>query len=160
MAKLEEPTDGRLLSPAVTTSICLLADSPGSEMLAQVFSQGKGRHKQRRESMSSDIVHVNDQDFVETVVESDLPVLVDFWADWCGPCHIVAPVVEDIAAEQAGRLRVAKLNVDESPFTAQQYGVQSIPTLILFRDGEEQGRVVGAQSKDFIAQALLHESAA
>jgi thioredoxin 1 len=110
--------------------------------------------------MSSDIVHVNDQDFVETVVESDLPVLVDFWADWCGPCHIVAPVVEDIAAEQAGRLRVAKLNVDESPHTAQQYGVQSIPTLILFSGGKEEGRVVGARSKDFITQALLHDLAA
>jgi thioredoxin 1 len=110
--------------------------------------------------MSSDIVHVNDQDFVETVVESDLPVLVDFWADWCGPCHIVAPVVEDIAAEQAGRVRVAKLNVDESPYTAQQYGVQSIPTLMLFSGGREEGRVVGARSKDFITQALLHDLAA
>ncbi len=110
--------------------------------------------------MSNEIIHVSDQDFVETVVDSDLPVLVDFWADWCGPCHIVAPVVEDIAAEQAGRLRVAKLNVDENPYTAQQYGVLSIPTLILFRGGEEQGRVVGARSKGSIEQALLRDVAA
>jgi len=110
--------------------------------------------------MSNEIIHVSDQDFVETVVDSDLPVLVDFWADWCGPCHIVAPVVEEIAQEHAGTLRVAKLNVDENPYTAQQYGVLSIPTLILFSGGEEQGRVVGARSKDFILQTLLRDAAA
>ena len=110
--------------------------------------------------MSNEIIHVSDQDFVETVKDSDLPVLVDFWADWCGPCHIVAPVVQEIATEQAGRLRVAKLNVDENSYTAQQYGVLSIPTLILFRGGEEQGRVVGARSKDSIVQTLLRDAAA
>jgi thioredoxin 1 len=110
--------------------------------------------------MSNEIIHVNDQDFVEEVMDSDLPVLVDFWADWCGPCHIVAPVVQEIATEQAGRLRVAKLNVDENPHTAQQYGVLSIPTLILFRGGEERARIVGARSKDSIEQALLRDVAA
>lgn len=109
--------------------------------------------------MTDEIVHVSDQDFAQAVLGSDLPVLVDFWADWCGPCHIVAPVVEEIATEQAGKLRVAKLDVDENPYTAQQYGVLSIPTLILFSDGEEQGRVVGARSKDSIAQALLQSVA-
>ncbi len=110
--------------------------------------------------MTNEIIHVSDQDFVETVMDSDLPVLVDFWADWCGPCHIVAPVVQEIATEQAGRLRVAKLNVDENPYTAQQYGVLSIPTLILFRGGEERARVVGARSKDSIEQAFLRDVAA
>lgn len=110
--------------------------------------------------MRNEIIHVGDQDFTHAVLGSDLPVLVDFWAQWCGPCHIVATVVEEIAAERAGRLRVAKLNVDENPYTAEQYGVLSIPTLILFRGGEEQGRVVGARSKDSIAQALLHDVAA
>jgi thioredoxin len=72
--------------------------------------------------MSDNVIHVNDQDFAQAILDSDLPVLVDFWADWCGPCHIVAPVVEEIAREHAGTLRVATLNVDENPYTAQQYG--------------------------------------
>lgn len=110
--------------------------------------------------MSNEIIQVNDQDFATTVLESDLPVLVDFWADWCGPCHIVAPVVGEIADEQTGKLRVAKLNVDDNPYTAQQFGVLSIPTLILFSGGAEQGRVVGARSKEFISQTLLRTVAA
>jgi thioredoxin 1 len=112
------------------------------------------------EDMSEQTIHVSDADFSEQVLESHRPVLVDFWADWCGPCHIVAPVVEEIADERADTLRVAKLNVDESPYTAQRYGVQSIPTLILFAGGEERGRVIGARSKDSIVQALQLETAA
>jgi thioredoxin 1 len=114
----------------------------------------------RRYRMSDNVIHVNDQDFAQAVLDSDLPVLVDFWADWCGPCHIVAPIVEEIAREHAGTLRVAKLNVDENPYTAQQYGVLSIPTLILVSGGEEKGRVVGARSKDSIVQTLLRDAAA
>lgn len=110
--------------------------------------------------MSNQIINVNDQDFVQTVLESDLPVLVDFWAAWCGPCHIVAPVIEEIAGEQSERLRVAKLNVDDNPHTARQYGVLSIPTLILFRGGEERARVIGARGKDYIVQTLLGQLAA
>jgi thioredoxin 1 len=110
--------------------------------------------------MGKEITHVSDEDFASEVLDSELPVLVDFWAPWCGPCHIVAPVVEAIAAEQAGTLRVAKLDVDENPYTAQQYGVLSIPTLILFRGGHEQGRIVGARSKDFVLQSLLQDSTA
>jgi thioredoxin 1 len=110
--------------------------------------------------MSEQIKHVSDGDFTETVLNSDLPVLVDFWADWCGPCHLVAPIVEELAVEEAGKLGVAKLNVDENPHTAQRYGVLSIPTLILFSGGEEKGRVVGARSKDSIAEALLRDAVA
>jgi thioredoxin 1 len=110
--------------------------------------------------MSDNVIHVNDQDFAQAVLDSDLPVLVDFWADWCGPCHIVAPVVEEIAREHAGTLRVATLNVDENPYTAQQYGVLSIPTLILFSGGAEHGRVVGVRGKDSIVQTLLRDAAA
>jgi thioredoxin 1 len=110
--------------------------------------------------MRDDIVTVTDQDFEQQVLRSELPVLVDFWAPWCGPCHTVAPVLEQIAAEQAGRLRVAKLDVDDSPRTAQQLGVLSIPTLILFRDGQEHGRVIGAHGKDHIVRMLLGDAAA
>jgi thioredoxin 1 len=110
--------------------------------------------------MGADIVTVTDRDFQQQVLGSELPVLVDFWAPWCVPCHLVAPVVEQIAAEQAGRLRVAKLNVDDSPQTAQRFGVLSIPTLILFGGGQERGRVVGAQGKDDIARTLLGDAAA
>jgi thioredoxin 1 len=105
--------------------------------------------------MSENIDTVTDQDFDREVLQSDLPVLVDFWADWCGPCHLLAPVVEEIAAEHAGTLRVAKLNVDDNPHMAQHFGVLSIPTLILFSRGQEQGRVIGALGKEDIATELL-----
>jgi thioredoxin 1 len=110
--------------------------------------------------MREDIITVTDQDFAKQVLGSELPVLVDFWAPWCGPCHVVAPVVEEIAAEQAGKLRVAKLNVDDSPQTAQRFGVLSIPTLMLFRGGQEQGRLIGAQGKESIVRTLLGGDAA
>ena len=110
--------------------------------------------------MSNDIITVTDRDFEEQVLRSETPVLVDFWAEWCGPCQMVAPVVEEIAHEQAGRLRVAKLNVDDSPSTAQRFGVMSIPTLILFSGGEERGRVIGARAKEYVVRILLGDLAA
>ena len=87
---------------------------------------------------------VTDTDFKDMVLGSDVPVLVDFWAEWCVPCHMVSPVVEEIAREKGEALRVAKLNVDDNPETARTFGVMSIPTLILFKNGEEKARVVGA----------------
>jgi thioredoxin 1 len=96
---------------------------------------------------------VNDQDFEDLVLKSDTPVLVDFWAEWCVPCHMVSPVVEEIGREKGEKLRVAKLNIDENPDITRRYGVMSIPTLMLFKDGEETARVVGARGKD----ALLKE---
>jgi thioredoxin 1 len=96
---------------------------------------------------------VTDQDFEERVLKSDEPVLVDFWAEWCVPCHMVSPVVEEIGQEKGESLRVAKLNIDENPEVTRRYGVMSIPTLMLFKGGEEKARVVGARGK----QALLKE---
>ena len=103
---------------------------------------------------------VSDQDFQTQVLAEDLPVLVDFWAEWCTPCHMVAPVVEEIASEQAGRLKVAKLNIDDNPVTPRQFGVMSIPTLIVFKNGEEKARVVGARGKDAILREIKPHLAA
>jgi thioredoxin 1 len=96
---------------------------------------------------------VTDQDFEDRVLHSDTPVLVDFWAEWCVPCHMVSPVVEEIGRDKGERLDVAKLNIDENPEITRKYGVMSIPTLMLFKDGQEMARVVGARGKD----ALLRE---
>jgi thioredoxin 1 len=90
---------------------------------------------------------VNDNDFAAEVLESSLPVLVDFWAEWCGPCRMVAPIVEEIGAENADKLKVVKLNVDENPGTARDYGIMSIPTLLVFRGGQPEKRIVGAKGK-------------
>lgn len=92
-------------------------------------------------------VTVTDGDFAETVLASTKPVLVDFWAAWCGPCRMVAPVLEEIAAEKAGALTVAKVDVDANPATARDFQVVSIPTLILFKDGKPVKRIVGAKGK-------------
>jgi len=96
---------------------------------------------------------VTDQDFEERVLKSDEPVLVDFWAEWCVPCHMVSPVVEEIGQEKGESLRVAKLNIDDNPEVTRRFGVMSIPTLMLFMGGEEKARVVGARGKE----ALLRE---
>jgi thioredoxin 1 len=96
---------------------------------------------------------VTDQDFDERVLKAQTPVLVDFWAEWCVPCHMVSPVVEEIGRDKGEALQVAKLNIDENPDVTRKYGVMSIPTLMLFKDGEEAARVVGARGKD----ALLKE---
>jgi thioredoxin 1 len=96
---------------------------------------------------------VTEQDFEERVLASDAPVLVDFWAEWCVPCHMVSPVVEEIGREKADALQVAKLNIDDNPDIARKYGIMSIPTLMLFIDGQEKARLVGARGKD----ALLRE---
>lgn len=97
--------------------------------------------------MSEHIVHLTDDSFESDVLQSSEPVLVDYWADWCGPCKMIAPVLDEVAGEYAGRLKVAKLNIDENPNTPPKYGIRGIPTLMLFKGGEVEATKVGAVSK-------------
>ena len=97
--------------------------------------------------MSVIVSNLTETTFDEVVSSSIEPVIVDFWAEWCGPCRMVSPILEEIASEQEGKVRVAKLNVDENPAVAQRFGVMSIPTMLVFRDGEVDRRIVGAKGK-------------
>ena len=100
------------------------------------------------------IVNLSTSTFDETVTGSDKPVVVDFWAEWCGPCKMISPILEEIASEQAGKVRVAKLNVDDNPDAARRFGVMSIPTMIVFKDGQEHKRLIGAKGKGQMVQEL------
>ncbi len=104
--------------------------------------------------MSDSIVHTTDGSFEADVLQSDKPVLLDFWAEWCGPCKMIAPILAEAADEYADRMVVAKLNVDENPASAQKFGVRSIPTLILFKDGAVQAQKLGAMSKKDLTEFL------
>ena len=104
--------------------------------------------------MSEYISEVNDQNFEEEVLKSSQPVLVDFWAEWCGPCRQLAPTLEAVAKQYQANAKVVKLNVDDSGSTAQRYGVRGIPTLILFKDGAEQERIVGVTAKENIGRII------
>ena len=104
--------------------------------------------------MSDKIVYVTDDSFEGEVLKSEGTVLVDYWADWCGPCKMIAPILDEIAEEYSGRLKVAKLNIDENPNTPPKYGIRGIPTLMLFKDGEVVARIAGAMPKDRILAHL------
>jgi len=104
--------------------------------------------------MAGKPVAVNDRTFDSEVLQSETPVLVDFWSTWCGPCKMIAPVLEEIAGEKNGQLKIAKLDVDANPESAQKFGVMSIPTLLLFKNGQEVSRIVGYQSKSKLVEKL------
>ena len=104
--------------------------------------------------MSDLVLHVSDSEFNETVLKASGPVLVDYWAEWCGPCKMIAPVLDQIATEFAGKLTVVKLNIDENPETPQHYSVRGIPTLMLFKNGAVEATKVGALSKSQLADFI------
>jgi thioredoxin 1 len=104
--------------------------------------------------VADDILNLSDATFDETVAGSETPVLVDFWAEWCGPCKMIAPTLAEIATEQRGKLTIGKLNVDDNPDTARRFDVMSIPTLLVFKDGKQVKRLVGAKGKGQLLQDL------
>ena len=103
---------------------------------------------------SSHIVHTTDATFTQDVLKSDIPVLLDFWAEWCGPCKMIAPILDEIAGEYQDRVKIAKLNIDENPQTPHKYGIRGIPTLILFKNGALEAQKVGAVSKSQLSAFL------
>jgi len=104
--------------------------------------------------MSEQIVHVTDANFEEEVINSDIPVLVDYWAEWCGPCKMIAPVLDELAAEYGGKVKICKVDVDSNQETAARFGVRGIPTLMIFKDGNAQGQKVGALSKNQLSEFI------
>jgi len=104
--------------------------------------------------MSDNVVHVNQDSFQKTVVDSQKPVLVDFWAEWCGPCKMVAPVIDELAGEYKDKAGFAKINVDENPHLASQFGVMSIPTIMIFKNGKPEQQVIGYKSKSDLKKLL------
>ena len=97
--------------------------------------------------MSNDIVYVTDDTFEQEVLQSEIPVLVDYWAEWCGPCKMIAPLLDEIVADYAGKLKIAKLNIDENSVTPPKFGIRGIPKLMIFKDGDVEATKVGALSK-------------
>ena len=104
--------------------------------------------------MSENIVHTSDASFDTDVLQSEVPVLIDFWAEWCGPCKMIAPLLDEAASEYEGRVSIVKMNIDENPNTPQKFGIRSIPTLMLFKNGEVQAQKLGSMSKGQLAEFL------
>jgi thioredoxin 1 len=125
-------------------------------LLGSLFGKKRGADSDDAAEITGEalLLHVTDDDFEEKVLRSDLPVLVDFWAEWCMPCRMIGPIVADLARDYEGRVLAAKLDTDNNPQVSLRYGIRGIPTLIVFKDGQEVERVVGVRSKPALAQML------
>lgn len=111
--------------------------------------------KEKGATMAANTFEISDDTFEGTVLTSDTPIVVDFWAEWCGPCKMIAPILEELAEENSETFKVGKVNVDDNRQTAMQYGVRSIPTLLVFKDGKVAGQIVGAMPKDALKKKIL-----
>jgi thioredoxin 1 len=105
--------------------------------------------------MTENVLEITDANFEEAVLNSDTPIVVDFWAEWCGPCKMIAPTLEQLADENVGKFKVGKLNVDDNRDTAMKYGIRSIPTLLVIKEGDVAEQIVGVQSKDVLENKIL-----
>ena len=103
---------------------------------------------------SAEVTHVSDASFEQEVLKSSIPVLIDFWAPWCGPCKAIAPIIDEVAKDYAGKLKVVKLNVDDNPETAARYGIRSIPNLLIIKNGQVKDQIVGAVPKGHLVKAV------
>src|SRR5690606_26920615 len=141
------------LQPNSTTETCIIS---GAVVLSAPLRPHAtlARVNTWRSSMSDKIVHTSDADFEKDVLKSDKPVLVDYWAEWCGPCKMIAPILDEIADEYADKVKICKLDIDANQETPPKYGIKGIPTLMLFKNGEVEATKVGAMSKSQLAAFL------
>jgi thioredoxin 1 len=141
------------------TQSCAIAKSSTAKIARSSKSVSRRRGQQlvvkAEETSTSGVTSVvNDQTFEQDVLKSDVPVLVDFWAPWCGPCRMIAPLIDQLAEEYAGKLKAVKLNTDESPSIATEYGIRSIPTVMIFKDGKKMDTVIGAVPKSTLTGTI------
>jgi len=140
---------------------CPICKSPNAKRLMSVFSScptsdssSAGSAPSCRPGPEEVLFHATDGNFDPEILKSDIPTMVDFWAPWCGPCHVIAPVVEELAKEYAGKVKMARMNVDENPATPSRYGIRGIPTLILFKNGQVFDQIVGAVPKSKVEEMI------
>jgi len=128
--------------------------SSGALILTSQGGHGKRKIKKGEDLYMADVLEVTDENFEKEILQSDIPAMVDFWATWCGPCYIVAPIVEELAREYAGKVKIAKMDVDQNRYTPSRYGIRSIPTLILFKNGKVVQTIIGAHPRSIIEEEI------